>query len=119
MENLTVIERLLAETVPVAVGDYMLHLHHPAAADTLAVRTMLIDMAGTGDKVAGDKSITVAAAAVKACIPGLDNDGATRLVAAAPGGELSELVASAFRMCGLNATANDSAGEDAGLEDPS
>ena len=109
--NLTAIADILSTEVVVAVGNHRLTLTHPQAIDTLDVRQMLAAAASGGDAPDAVSSIKLSAAALRACLPGLSEERSIRLVAAVPGGEQSELVATAFRLCGLGAMA---LGEDGG-----
>ena len=111
-----VIDGMLAAAQVVEVNGTPLTLTVPCAADIRnIVRRMVVhqpdDSADLSAEDVAAASLELAAAAVQACIPGLDEDRATRLVLIS-GGERGPLVPKALDLCGLGADVQQALAED-------
>ena len=105
--QLDVIDRLLPTTKTVTVKGKAITLTVPTEAAVRTLRKVQFALApkdGAEPDMAAlaDASLTLAAGAVRACIEGLDESRALRLVLAS-GGEMGTLSRTAMDLCGLGA----------------
>ena len=106
---LSTIDALLGQNQTVVITGFDIVLTPPTEAAVRKLRRVQYSFAIKDgkepdmDKMA-DASLDLATASVLACIPGLDNERAFRLVLAS-GGEAGELVRAAMQLCGINVPA--------------
>ena len=112
MDQIDVIDSILAIERTVMVSGKPLVLRPPTEAAARQLRKLQISMAPQNDEAApdleqmSDLSLTLAGSAVSACIAGLDQSRATRLVVVT-GGESGELARTALELCGVSPAVTD------------
>ena len=114
--QVNLIRKLLSRERVIKVGDDELRLSVPSVAAAIAVRQRTAELQDAKDDGVVAAGLKITTAAVAACIDGLKEDDAARLVLAT-GGEFGDLAREAMSLCGLGSTLQRALAE-GGADDP-